>query len=205
VCLSRRSGRGWTGTGLPLGNTGRVSAPPETRLIWLLRHAKTRHDPPRGGTDHDRRLSPRGRRDAEALGRRLAAPDGLDGLGPGDRPGAVLSSNARRTLETVELVLAPLADPPPVTSSKRLYGALPADVLHELQALDGTLGSVMVVGHNPTWAELAVTLAPPDDPLRERVEKGFPTCALAVYRFGGAWSDVAPGAATMVGVYTPPF
>ena len=42
------------------------------RMLWLLRHAKTVTDPPPGGADFDRVLTPRGRRDAAALGHLFA-------------------------------------------------------------------------------------------------------------------------------------
>ena len=63
---------------------------PTSRTLWLLRHAKAVADPPPGGEDFDRVLAPRGRRDAEALGR-LIGPGGKGfGLGkvaaPAGRP-----------------------------------------------------------------------------------------------------------------------
>ena len=51
-----------------------------SRTLWLLRHAKAVTDPPPGGSDFDRVLAPRGRRDATALGRLFAGPG--EGLGP---------------------------------------------------------------------------------------------------------------------------
>ena len=54
-----------------------------SRTLWLLRHAKAVTDPPPGGSDFDRVLAPRGRRDATALGRLFAGP-GV-GLGAGAR------------------------------------------------------------------------------------------------------------------------
>ena len=50
------------------------------RTLWLLRHAKTVTDPPPGGTDFDRVLAPRGRRDATALGHLFSGTG--EGLGP---------------------------------------------------------------------------------------------------------------------------
>jgi len=173
--------------------------------VWLLRHAKTRSNPPKGGGDHDRRLSPRGRRDAGALGERLAEHRPL-GFERGDLPQLVLCSTARRTVETVELAFAPLRDPPPVRYTRALYTADPDDVLGELHSLDDDTTSVMVVGHNPTAAELAVALVARGDPARREVESGLPTCALAVYRFGAAaWSDVGFGSGDLAGFFTPPF
>jgi phosphohistidine phosphatase len=67
---------------------------PPVRHLWILRHAKAASDAPWGGSDKDRPLAARGRRDASALGRRLAAdpidlrfgrPSGREGPGAGER------------------------------------------------------------------------------------------------------------------------
>ena len=78
--------------------------------LWLLRHAKTVPDPPAGKTDHERPLAPRGRRDADALARRLEA-DRL-GFKAADLPGLVLCSTAVRTVQTAERVLPGPGRPP---------------------------------------------------------------------------------------------
>src|SRR5580698_2894296 len=80
------------------------------RTLWLLRHAKAVADPPPGGDDFDRVLSPRGRRDAEALGR-LIGPSGKGlGLGKIQLPAVAFVSPAARTTTTAELVLRGMGD-----------------------------------------------------------------------------------------------
>ena len=90
------------------------------RTLWLLRHAKAVTDPPPGGSDHDRVLAPRGRRDASALGRLFAGHG--EGLGPDLKgvppPAVALVSPAARTAQTADLVLAHMA-PPPEAASRR--------------------------------------------------------------------------------------
>lgn len=174
------------------------------RLLWLLRHAKAAPDPPPGGTDHDRPLAPRGRRDAAALGQRLGAGDlGFAGT---DLPAVVLCSTAIRTTETAERVTSRI--PVTIDRRRRLYYGSPADVLAELWTMDDLVRSVLVVGHNPTTHTLALDLlAPEDTGGRATLEaRGFPTCALAVYRVGAArWRDVVAGTGTLVGYFTPPY
>jgi phosphohistidine phosphatase len=185
-----------------------VTRPESGRLLWLLRHAKTRKDPPRGGSDHDRALATRGHRDAVALGARLGPGGDRLGLEPALLPQAVLSSTAKRTVQTVELVLADMAHPPPVTYLRTLYSASPEDVLGLLGTVEDDVSSVMVVGHNPTAEDLAVSLLADDDRAgrTEVDERGFPTCALGVYRLDAKrWMDAAEGTATLVGLFTPPF
>jgi phosphohistidine phosphatase len=102
------------------------------RLLWLLRHAKAAADPPAGGSDHERPLAPRGRRDAAALGLRLRAGD--LGFGAAAQPDLLLASTATRTTETAAKVVASLGVP--VDRRRRLYYGSPTEVLAEIRTLD---------------------------------------------------------------------
>jgi phosphohistidine phosphatase len=180
------------------------------RTLWLLRHAKTVTDPPPGGSDFDRVLAPRGRRDATSLGTLFAGGD--EGLGPKlkgvPRPAVALVSPAVRTAATAQLVLAGVAEPPEQRLEHGLYGADPDDVLAFVRALSDEIEAALVVGHNPTAHALSQGLIAKRDK-KGRAEadlKGFPTCALGVYRFAvDRWADVAPGGATLVAMLVPPF
>jgi phosphohistidine phosphatase len=180
------------------------------RTLWLLRHAKTVTDPPPGGTDFDRVLAPRGRRDATALGR-LFAGEG-EGLGPGlsavPRPKIALVSPAARTAATAELVLADVADPPECRLEKGLYEADPEEVLAFVRDLPDDVDAAMVVGHNPTAHALSQGLLSARDKkgLSSAVRNGFPTCALGVYAFNvDHWADVAARGAKLVAIMAPPY
>ena len=122
------------------------------RSVWLLRHAKTVADPPPGGTDFDRVLAPRGRRDATALGQLFAGTgEGLPTeLKRVPRPQVALVSPAARTTATAELVLEAVTDPPELRFEDGLYQADPNDVLAYLRELPDEVTAAMVVGHNPT-------------------------------------------------------
>jgi phosphohistidine phosphatase len=178
------------------------------RTLWLLRHAKSVTDPPEGGTDFDRVLAPRGRRDAKALAECLAPKGSLPGLSRVTRPTVALVSPAARTTATAELALADMNIPPAIQFIEDLYGAEPNDVLEILRRLDDAISSVMVVGHNPTAHALAMGLIDKADKkghdLAER--RGFPTCALGVYKFPIAqWRDVEAHGAKLAGLCIPPF
>src|SRR5215472_18697203 len=104
--------------------------PATSRTLWLLRHAKTETDPPPGGSDFDRVLAPRGRRDARALGRLFAAGQAELGVPRSVRlPSVALVSPAARTAATADLVVARLSSPPEIRLEKELYSAAPMDVL----------------------------------------------------------------------------
>jgi len=181
-----------------------------TRTLWLLRHAKAVTDPPPGGSDFDRVLAPRGRRDAAAFGRLLAGHG--DGLGPALKGapllGVALVSPAARTAQTAELVLAGMAEPPEVRFVDELYSADPEEVLALLRALPDEVEAAMVVGHNPTALSLSRDLLSPRDKKGHSVtlRHGFPTCALGVYAFKIArWADVATGTAKLIALVAPPY
>jgi phosphohistidine phosphatase len=178
------------------------------RFLWLLRHAKTVTDPPDGGTDFDRVLAPRGRRDATALGDLLRADPARFGLKKDPFPQVALVSPAARTAATAELVLQHLDRAPRQVLVDGFYGAEPDDVLAHLRTMDDDLTSVMVVGHNPTAHALANGLiARADKKGRDLVtRRGFPTCALGIYRFTlDHWAGVGGGTARLMGLFTPPF
>jgi phosphohistidine phosphatase len=181
---------------------------PSGRTLWLLRHAKAVADPPTGGDDFDRVLAPRGRRDAAALGQLLARRGrGLGGVGA-PLPQIAFVSPAARTMATADLVLAGVTPPPRWMSPADLYGGDPEDVLDHLRALDDDITSATVIGHNPTSQALALGLLALDDKDGRDVvaRRGFPTCALAVYRLEIArWADIEGQCAVLVDVLAPPF
>jgi phosphohistidine phosphatase len=191
----------------PGGHTGRVSTA-SGRLFWLLRHAKTVADPPKGGTDHERRLAPRGRRDADALGVRLGDQGDCLGLPRADLPRLVLCSTATRTRQTAERVLAKMEDPPTVGFERALYHADEDEVIEQVRLVDDDVRSVMVVGHNPTAQAMALSMLERGDKsgLRRAERAGFPTCALAVYRLDlRHWADLTLEAGSLAGLFVPPY
>lgn len=194
----------------PAGVDGQGRRP--VRSLWLLRHGKAASDAPWGGSDAERPLTGRGRRDATALGRRLAAGDGSFGLTGVRLPDVVLGSAAVRTRQTAELVVEGMGGRP-LDLYRSLYGAETSTVLQYLRELDEGVASAMVVGHNPTMYRLAWELLADgtegagEGGDRSRLqEHGFPTCSLAVLALAvGSWEDVAGGCGALAGVFSPPY
>ena len=177
-----------------------------THQLWILRHAKAA-DATQGGRDRDRPLSDRGRRDATALGGRLAA----DGPPFDDprlvRPDLALCSAAVRTVQTGVLVLGQLADRVPLVTYVNLYEAEPDTVLTYLREVDEPARSVLVVGHNPTMYRLTWGLLAEGSDDRDRLEqRGFPTCALAVVDLAcEGWEGEMGGTGTLIELFGPPY
>ena len=157
------------------------------KRLFLLRHAKAERDA-HGIDDEARALTPRGCEDATRIGRFLNEEVYVADL--------VLCSTSARTRETLELVLPQLSEQPAVQYLDELYLADCEAILTLVRRTRDTVGSLMIVGHNPGLEECARSLVrPPDDrKLRKRYEtltEKFPTGALAVIDFESErWSAI---------------
>jgi phosphohistidine phosphatase len=157
------------------------------RRLLLLRHAKSSWADA-GLRDHERPLNARGREAAPRVGRYLDR-EGLV-------PDLVLCSSARRTCETVARLRLP--EKVPVEVSHDLYLGSPDAVLDLVRQVDDTVATLLVVGHNPTTHELALTLAGAGDAdLVDDLARRFPTGALAGLAFDGDWRSLDAGAARL--------
>ena len=138
------------------------------KFLWVLRHAKAA-DPTPDVLDRDRALTVRGRADAKALGDRLTAeiPRAL-------LPTFVLCSTAARAMETADVVVAclPAANRPRVRRSGALYETDAEGALQQVREVDDRYQSALLVGHNPSLAELAWSLIDPDPPWDDDLAHG---------------------------------
>jgi phosphohistidine phosphatase len=151
--------------------------------LSLLRHAKSSWKNP-SLPDRERPLSTRGVADAPVIGRAMTE-HAID-------PELVLCSSARRTVDTLALVLPELKVEPKVVYEDALYHASPAEMLDMLRALQPGARRVMIVGHNPEIQMLALDLVGSGSRrLRDRLQEKYPTSGLAVINFtAGLWSSI---------------
>ncbi len=164
------------------------------RTLLLVRHAKS--DQGVGGADHDRPLNARGRRDAPAIGRWLAA-----NAPPID---LALCSSARRAQETWELAAAQLATRPLTDVRPSLYLASPQAVLEQLKAVPDGVRVVTVVGHEPTQSALVELLATQAEPVAaQRFADGFVTSAVATIGTAGPWARLEEATCRLEGFAVP--
>jgi phosphohistidine phosphatase len=145
------------------------------KTLFLVRHAKSSRDDP-SLADRARPLNDRGLHDAPMMGQRLSRS--------GTKPDRIVSSPALRALTTAQLIADAIGFPrQDIAIDDSIYESSPERLLAVIRGLDHKLDCVMVVGHNPEFAELAHRLAP------EITE--MPTCAVAEFRFDArAWADV---------------
>ncbi|HUQ34860.1 MAG TPA: histidine phosphatase family protein [Aestuariivirga sp.] len=165
--------------------------------LMLLRHAKSSLADT-GQSDLDRPLNDRGKRAAVAVGRYMESNNLV--------PQLVLCSPAQRTRETWGLVAGELSATAEVLFVAEIYDSGNGTALMEcLRQKAGTAQSVLLVGHNPSIGELAQTLTGSGSgKLRERLEKKYPTAALAVFSFDlGNWQSLAAGSGTLLHFVRP--
>ena len=170
-----------------------------SRQLWVLRHAKAAADSP-DGLDHSRPLTKRGRHQAEAAARFLARARTQGAL----LPRVILCSSATRALQTAELVLPALGNEVTLQVERDLYRGRRDGVVRRVRGVEEDVLSLMVVGHNPTFAELALSLVSEADAAgRSRLED-FPTCALAQIGMPiAAWAQLAVGTGRLEALFVP--
>lgn len=153
-----------------------------------MRHAKAEDSAP---SDFERRLAERGRSDATETGRWLAEQ--------GLVPDAALVSAATRTQETYAGVadgagweLAPDLD-------KGLYSAGVDAALDLIRLTPDSVGTLIVIGHNPTMGTLVQLLDNGEGAdLGEAGMLGdYPTSSVAVFTFEGTWEYLGFGGASL--------
>ncbi|MBF9194772.1 SixA phosphatase family protein [Microvirga terrestris] len=150
--------------------------------LLLLRHAKSSWPP--GILDVDRPLAKRGQEAALVMGdylkRERLAPD------------LAIVSSARRTQETWERV-QPILGEIKMRLDGRIYEAPVGRLLEVVREVKPEIGTLLLIGHNPGFEELAKLLIGEGDMDGIlRLGQKYPSAGLAVIDFRlASWSDVA--------------
>ena len=159
------------------------------KTLLILRHAKTQPDSPAG--DPARELTERGHRNAAAMG---AYIHNLIGT-----PDAIVTSDATRARQTAEIVASAVDFTAPLTVEPRIYAADPETLLAVLRRIPDGVQTVIIVGHNPGFEELAAALAG-----NAEHEVRLPTSGLALLEFDvEGWDAVRAGAGRLREIATP--
>jgi len=165
------------------------------RRLLLLRHAKAdRHS---AGGDRERPLTSRGLEDARRVGAHLAAR--------GLTPQLAVASHAKRARQTLEQALSAFPGHVAHLTEHTIYNATTEHLLEILRQSPDRVETLLVVGHNPGFSELAVALAGTGEAAElRRLSMKYPTAALAVLEFPGeSWAQAAFGGARLAAFVTP--
>lgn len=168
-------------------------AVPLHRRLVLVRHAEAAP----GVLDRERALTARGERQASAIGAWLASSDVV--------PDRVLVSPARRALQTWDRMRAALPSAPERVADPRIYDNSVDGLLGLLQETADDVLTVVLVGHNPAVAHLAVVLddGTGSESARSALSVGFPPASVACFDIGTRFRELGPGRATPVDVAVP--
>jgi phosphohistidine phosphatase len=162
--------------------------------LWLLRHAKSSwsdQDLP----DEDRPLAPRGLRAADRMREHLDAN--------GVRPELVLCSSALRARQTFARVLPALGTELEIRIEPGLYTFEAEILLDRLRRVPPSVGSLLLVGHNPAMQDLAARLADRGEGLHELSRK-YPTGGLAeIDLVGSTWDTITERPGELVRFVNP--
>ena len=154
------------------------------KTLYLVRHAKSSWDFPHL-SDYNRPLNKRGKKNAPQMGQRLAARS--------IRPDILLSSPAKRAYSTAKSVAKEIKYPiEMIHTHEQIYHAGARDLLSVIQNVSDQHQTLMLVGHNPGFTDLANDLA------NESISN-IPTAGLVAIKFKvDSWSLVNFGQGAMV-------
>lgn len=156
------------------------------RELWLLRHGKS--DREVLCPDFDRPLKPRGRRSAQRLGDWLQTRQ--------LRPDLIITSPARRALNTAQLICNALGLNQQLSQDHRLYLSGTDEIKAVLAECPDSAACVMLVGHNPDFEELLAEWVGADH--LPNVEKVMPTAALARLEMPDDWHELHANCARLI-------
>jgi len=121
-------------------------------------------------------------------------------------PELILCSTATRTRETLAGVLPGRE----AMFEQGLFTASSGQLLERLQAIEPSVSSVLVIGHNPAMQTLTLKLAAAEAPVRpagaeglEQIRRKLPTGALVTLTFDTPWSELAAGSARLADYVRP--
>jgi phosphohistidine phosphatase len=146
------------------------------KTLLIVRHAKSSWKDPRLA-DHQRPLNKRGKKAAPEMARRLRKRE--------LRPDAIVSSDARRALDTAAAMATGLGLPDQtIRPTPGLYHAGPEEILSTIHNFKDNWQQVMLVGHNPGFTELANAFYP------HRIDN-VPTAGVVELRFDvRSWREI---------------
>ncbi len=159
------------------------------KTLYLVRHAKSswKYE---DLSDFDRPLNKRGRRDAPLMGRVLKQQK--------IRPELLVSSPANRAISAARMIAAEIGyAAEDIRSEERIYHASCTELLMLIRETNDSVGSLMMVGHNPGLTDVSNLLC-------DRYLDNIPTTGIVRIAFAiDSWRELAQGAGTMTAFEYP--
>lgn len=155
------------------------------KTLYIVRHAQA-EDHYLYQRDFDRELTQQGITKAVRTGRQLASE--------GNIPQIIITSPAKRTLQTARLLAENLGLPEEaIQPEEELYNASPRTLLQVINRIDDRYEKVMLVGHNPGVSYLTEWLT------GSREAGNMTTCGVAQVQLDlTSWADVNQNCGTLL-------
>ena len=158
------------------------------KTVFILRHAKSDWSEP-GISDDQRPLNARGESEAPVIGKYLYRIDAA--------VQTILCSPAVRAQQTAELVTDTIRVP--IRTVNLFYPGDVESFLNQIEQLDDSLESAMIIAHNPALEELVSELSA-NGQLRLRL----PTCGLVCLKSDeDRWSSIRDSGLTLEWAVSP--
>lgn len=166
--------------------------------LILVRHAQAAHEF-FDSQDSERPLTAQGELDAQALGEKLAAI-GIDLSGA-----HLWHSTARRTTQTTQAITGHLPESCIVHGLDALYDLDLYGILELVRETPQTVGTLIIIGHNPAIAETCRHLASDaiDGPIARELMRGYEPGTAALFTVVSDWAGLSPNTATLGTVLHP--
>ncbi len=165
-----------------------MQVPDSTRKLFVLRHGKAEAYNQLG--DRARDLAPRGRSDAQKMGKLIASLTiSLD---------LVISSDAARASQTAAIAGAAAGYCGEIAYRADLYAASVNAIAKTISSVPSSAKSLLMVGHNPGLEEFCEEIG--------RLKAPFivlPTCGLAGFEIAGDWHDFRSSEIRFLGLWQP--
>jgi phosphohistidine phosphatase len=119
-------------------------------------------------------------------------------------PDHAMISPSQRTRETWELFAAALDPQPPHRFEPRLYSAPAQRILELARATPETVRTLLMVGHNPGFEDVArILIGAGETDALIRFGGSMPTSSLALIELAGDWATMAPRTGRLEVFVTP--
>lgn len=165
------------------------------KRLTVLRHAKSSWADSKL-EDFNRPLNDRGWKAARRLGRELEKE--------GVKFDLIIASPAGRVRETIDGLTESLKLNVEIRFEPRMYAASEEMLLKIVEEIPESAHAPLMVGHNPGLQQLIIELTHHSDDLRRRVERKFPTAALAKIELPARrWAEVEPGSGEIASLILP--
>jgi phosphohistidine phosphatase len=149
------------------------------KTLYLCRHAKSSWDDP-GQADEHRPITPQGIKKTQKVIKFLRSRKII--------PGLIISSHAVRAYETALLIAEGTGYPEEkILTDRKIYDGYYDRILDLIYGAPNDIGSLMIVGHNPTITHLANLFLHPGI-------EAMPTSAIVAISFNTREWESLPGA-----------